>query len=101
MQFSNIVTFTQDRFETLRKPNGKPYNYTSGNLKRSIMCSLTSNGVFQKVAQPTTLMSDSRVSQTSHTSSGVRDINKELWKVCEDRAIEYFDELQTKLDGQK
>ena len=49
MQFSNILAYTQDRFDTLRKPNGKPYN-TAGSLRRSIMCSLTSNGVFQKVA---------------------------------------------------
>lgn len=48
MQFQNILSYTQDRFDTLRKPNGKPYN-TTGNLKRSIMCSLTSNGIFEKV----------------------------------------------------
>lgn len=48
MQFQNIISYTQDRFDTLRKPNGKPYN-TTGNLKRSIMCSLTSNGIFEKV----------------------------------------------------
>ena len=52
MQFSLIVAYVQDRFDTLRKPNGKPYKHPKGNIKRSIMCSLTSNGVFQKVASP-------------------------------------------------
>ena len=52
MQFSNILAYTQNRIETLRRPNGKPYNFTSGSHKRSIMCSLTSNGVFQKVPYP-------------------------------------------------
>lgn len=49
MQFSLITAYVQDRFDTLRKPNGKPYNHPKGNFRRSIMCSLTSNGVFQKV----------------------------------------------------
>ena len=50
------MAFVQDRFDTLRKPNGKPYKHPQGNIKRSIMCSLTSNGVFQKVTpcDPTT-----------------------------------------------
>jgi len=26
MQFESIVAYTQARFDTLRKPNGKPYN---------------------------------------------------------------------------
>ena len=98
MQFSNIMAYTQDRFETLRKPNGKPYNHTSGNLKRSISCALTSNGVFQKVAPMTKacITPKSRSSATAGTSTKEkeiqRDINKELWQVNEEKANEYFED---------
>ena len=94
MQFSNIVALTHDRFTTLRKPNGKAYNHTSGNLKRSIMCSLTSNGVFQKVAASATI-------ENSQTTLAQRDISKELWQVSEERATEYFIDMRAKLESQK
>ena len=49
MQFDTILAYTTDRYDTLRKPNGKPYTACRTNLKRSILSSLTSNGVFQKI----------------------------------------------------
>lgn len=91
MQFSNILAYTQDRFDTLRKPNGKPYN-TSGNLKRSIMCSLTSNGVFEKVVPAS--------SPQGQTNSS-RDINSEIWRVIDEKAYVYFQDMHTKLESQK
>ena len=44
MSLADILAFTESRFETLRKPNGKAY--TSKSKKKSIICALTSNGVF-------------------------------------------------------
>ena len=47
MKFGDIIQFTIDRFDTLRKPTGKPYE--TKNVRKSIMCALTSNGVFEKI----------------------------------------------------
>ena len=84
------MAYTRDRFDTLRKPNGRPYN-SNGNLKRSVMCSLTSNGVFQKIEPQ----------QAKKQPPVARDMNKELWRVNEERANEYFVDMRQKLEGTK
>ena len=118
MQFSLILSYVQDRFDTLRKPNGKPYKTPQGNIKRSIMCSLTSNGVFQKVAHQAAQQLNESVTPQSHKigqkvdkkdqsqsntekTAAQRDINKELWQVNDERAGEYFLDMRAKLEVQK
>ena len=44
MSLSDILAFTESRYDTPRKPNGKAY--TSKSKKKSIICALSSNGVF-------------------------------------------------------
>jgi len=46
MSFGDILGYTEERFEFLRKPNGKPYE--SKSTKRSLICALSSNGLFVK-----------------------------------------------------
>ena len=49
MSLADLIAFTETRFDTLRKPNGKPYKCKS--QKKSIVCALSSNGIFSQVSK--------------------------------------------------
>ena len=100
MQFSTILAYTDDRYDTLRRSNGKPYNNNSGSLKRSLVSSLTSNGIFQKISLAG-LQTDSAFEYSQADEKVPRDFNKEVWQVNHERASDYFNEMRNKIESQK
>lgn len=46
LEIQTICQLTVDKFGSMRTSNGKLY---SGDLKRSVKCALTSNGVFEQL----------------------------------------------------
>lgn len=65
MKFGDIIQFTIDRFDTLRKPTGKPYE--TKNVRKSIMCALSSNGVFEKLTIDRAFMHEAELQNDTQT----------------------------------
>ena len=48
MTFKDLLAYTEERFDSLRKPNGRLYEGKQG-VKRSLIQALNSNGIFIRV----------------------------------------------------
>ena len=71
MSLADILAFAEGRFDTLRKPDGKAY--TAKSKKKSIVCALSSNGIFNLVEQ------DAEREEKKDGLADERDGASELW----------------------
>ena len=98
MSLADILAFTENRFDTLRKPNGKAY--TSKSKKKSIICALSSNGVFDRMEKQV----GEGVSNAEEEKDELTDArvgSSELWQVNEEEARKFNDEMVAKFEMQK
>ena len=98
MSIADVIAFTSTRFDTLRKPNGKPYVCKS--QYRSILCALSSNGIFSQVSK-SQLEDITDIQKDQEENTDNRFGSRELWQVNETEARKWCHEMEAKFEAQK
>ena len=91
---ADILSYTEKKFDTLRKPDGK--TYTAKSKKKSIVCALSSNGVFNQVKKES-----KKVSDVAHLRVDKREGAREIWEVNEEESKKFMLEMSAKFDSQR
>ena len=88
---ADILSYTEKKFDTLRKPDGK--TYTAKSKKKSIVCALSSNGVFKQVKKEL-----GKDREEANLNVDKREGAKEIWEVNEEEYKKFHTEMTAKFD---
>ena len=97
MSLADLIAFTETRFDTLRKPNGKPYKCKS--QRKSIVCALSSNGIFSQVSKSQLEQLEAKNTNVDANNLDTRLGSNELWQVNDQEAQKFHTEMEAKFEA--
>ena len=80
--FDELLQAVNEVYEKLRRPNGQLYMVSNKNLKRSLICALSANGLFQQGIRQAKAQGSKRHTKFIQPSQNV-------WLICKEAAIAY------------